>query len=77
MESEKIRISARVTQRLNADIEKICEVKGLTKSSWIITALSNEVLMEKQKMGLGTPDSVAKMLNGLSPEVLALLAGNK
>lgn len=77
MTEEKVRISARVTPRLNADIEKICEVKGLTKSSWIITALSNEVLLEKQKMGLGTPDSVAKMLNGLSPEVLALLAGNK
>lgn len=72
MTDEKVRISARVTQKLNDDIEKICEVKGLTKSSWIITALSNEVLVEKQKMGLGTPDSVAKMLNGLSPEVLAV-----
>lgn len=70
MESTKVRVSARVTEKMNADIEKIAEFKGMTKSGWIVNALSNEVMVEKQRMAITTPDSVAKMINALAPEIL-------
>lgn len=70
METTKVRITARVTERMNADIEKIADFKGMTKSGWIVNALSNEVMAEKQRMAISTPDSVAKMINALAPDIL-------